>query len=335
MRAVRVHGCGGPDVLQTESLPRPTPGPDQVLVLLAACGVNFLDVLLRSGAIPRAGIYAGDFPYVVGSEAAGVIEMVGPEVRTLQVGDRVGICESGAAEIDGAYATHALASIDSVVKLPAEVSFQQAAAVLFQGLTAHALATSVYPLDERSTCLVHSAAGGVGSLLVQIAKLSGARVIAAASTPDKAALARDAGADIGLCYGDDVIEGVRHATGGQGVDVVYDAVGRDTFEMSLASLAPRGLLALYGQASGAPPPIDVARLLTGGSLFVTRVATGDYTRTCDEYRRRASDLFRWVSEGKVKARVYRSLPLKQADEAHRLLASRQTVGKLLLDPTTP
>ena len=251
MKAIRVHACGGPEAMALEDLSLPSPGRGQVLVAVKAAGVNLFDTQLRSG------LYKRDLPLTLGLEGAGIVEAVGADVDDIAVGDRVAFIFAA-----GSYATHTLAPAERVVPLPDKIGFEEAAAVLFQGLTAHYLATSTFALGPRSSCLVHSAAGGCGILLCQIAKIHGAEVIGAVSTPGKAAIAREAGADHVVIYAEeDFVAAVKRITTGRGVDVVYDAVGLDTYIRSMDCLRPRGLLALYGEASGVVPPIDPRELL--------------------------------------------------------------------------
>jgi len=322
MKAVRVHEFGGPEVLRYEELPTPAPGPEDALVRLEAIGVNFVDVY------QRLGWYKAPLPFIAGSEGAGVVEAVGSGVRDLRVGDRVAY-----AGVAGAYATHAVVPAARLVPLPAGVDTKQAAALMLQGMTAHYLSHTTYPLTPQDTALVHAAAGGVGLLLVQIAKMRGARVIGTVSTDAKAALAREAGADDVIIYRGDAFESeVKRLTGGRGVQVVYDSVGKTTFDQSLSCLAPLGYMVLYGQASGPVPPLDPQVLAQKGSLFLTRPTMGYYIMTREALLRRAGDVLGWAASGKLRVRIDRTLPLAQAAEAHRALASRATTGKLLLNP---
>jgi NADPH:quinone reductase len=305
-----------------EELPMPFPAAGQVLVAVKAAGVNLFDTQLRSGLYPR------DLPFTLGLEGAGLVEAVGPDVADIAVGDRVAFIFSA-----GSYASHTLAPAERVVPLPDKIGFEEAAAVLFQGLTAHYLATSTYPLGPDSRCLVHSAAGGCGILLCQIAKIRGAEVIGAVSTPEKAAVAREAGADHVVVYGEeDFAAAVKRITAGRGVDVVYDAVGLDTYVRSMDSLRPRGLLALYGEASGLVPPIDPRELLFRKSLFLTRAGLDHYIADRREMRARTDELFGWVVEGRLKQKVFRSYRLEDVADAHRAIESRGTAGKLLVMP---
>jgi len=322
VKAIRVHETGGPEVMRLEELPTPNPGQGQALVKVEAIGVNFVDIYNRSG------LYKNPLPFTPGSEGAGTVEGVGPGVTEVKVGDRVGW-----AQVGGSYATHVVAPAQKLILIPEGVNSRDAAAVLLQGLTAHYLATSTYPLKTGDSCLVHAAAGGVGRLLCQIAKQRGARVIGTAGSPEKAAIARDGGADEVILYREqDFVAEVRRLTGGAGVQVVYDMVGKDTFDGSLSSLARRGCLVLVGQASGPVPPLDPRVLNTKGSLYLTRPSLGDYTVTREELLARANDVLTWLSEGKLRLRVDRTYPLAEAAEAHRALEGRQTAGKVQLMP---
>ena len=322
MKAIRVHETGGPEVMRLEELPTPNPGQGQALVKVEAIGVNFVDIYNRSG------LYKNPLPFTPGSEGAGTVEGVGPGVTEVKVGDRVGW-----AQVGGSYATHVVAPAQKLILIPEGVNWMDAAAVLLQGLTAHYLATSTYPLKTGDSCLVHAAAGGVGRLLCQIAKQRGARVIGTAGSPEKAAIARDGGADEVILYREqDFVAEVRRLTGGAGVQVVYDMVGKDTFDGSLSSLARRGCLVLVGQASGPVPPLDPRVLNTKGSLYLTRPSLVDYTVTREELLARANDVLTWLSEGKLRLRVDRTYPLAEAAEAHRALEGRQTAGKVQLMP---
>jgi NADPH:quinone reductase len=320
MRAIRVHEPGGPEALTFEDVPLPSPGPGQARVRLHAIGVNFIDVYHRTG------LYKVPLPFTPGSEGAGVVSAVGPDVAA-RVGDRV--AWAGAL---GSYAEEAVVPAEKLVPIPDGLEWDDAAAAPLQGMTAHYLATDTHRLQASDTALVHAAAGGVGLLLVQVAKMKGARVIGTVSTPEKARLASEAGADEIIRYTeDDFLEGVQRLTGGRGVEVVYDSVGRSTFDRSLESLAVRGTLALYGQSSGVVPPVDPARLAVKG-VFLTRPTLWHYTATREELLGRARDVFSWVASGLLKLRVHRTFPLADAAEAHRMLESRQSVGKLLLIP---
>jgi NADPH:quinone reductase len=322
MRAVRVHEFGGPEVLRIDELPVPEPGPGEVRVRIEASGVNFIDIYFRSGQ------YKGALPLTLGQEAAGVVEAVGPGVSGVEVGNRVAY-----ASVQGSYAEQQIVPAERLVPVPEGVSSEQACAVLLQGLTAHYLAFSTYALRPGDTALVHAAAGGVGLLLVQIARRRGARVIGTVSTEAKAQLTREAGADDVILYTEeDFAAATRRLTGGRGVDVVYDSVGKTTFDQSLTCLRPRGVLALFGQSSGAVPPLDPQRLNAGGSLFLTRPTLGHHIATRDELLWRTNDLFGWMARGELSVRVDRSFPLAEAGAAQEALAGRGTSGKLLLIP---
>ena len=322
MKAVRVHEYGGPDVMKLEDLPTPTPGRGQALVRIEACGVNFVDVYHRTG------LYKFPLPFSLGQEGAGVVEAVGPDVSDVRAGDRVAW-----TGISGSYATHNLVPADRLVKLPASLSFNDGAAAMLQGLTAHYLACTTYPLKNGDTCVVHAAAGGVGLLLCQMAKRAGARVFGTVSTEGKAKLAREAGADEVILYTQQDFEAeVKRLTNGKGVPVVYDSVGKDTFEKSLNCLAPRGYLVLYGQSSGPVPPFDAQVLSQKGSLFLTRPTLASYITTREELLQRAGEVLGWIASGQLKLRVEKTFPLKEAAEAHRQLAGRLTTGKVLLIP---
>ena len=322
VKAIRVHSYGGPETMVLEELPRPSPGRDQVLVAVKAAGVNLFDTQLRSG------LYKRDLPLTLGLEGAGIVEAIGADVRDFASGDRVAFVFSA-----GSYATHTLAPAERTVPLPDTIGFEDAAAVLFQGLTAHYLATSTFALGPGSSCLVHSAAGGCGILLCQIAKIRGAAVIGAVSTPEKAAIARAAGADHVVVYAEeDFAAAVKRITGGRGVDVVYDAVGLDTYIGSMDSLRPRGMLALYGEASGLVPPIDPRELLFRKSLYLTRAGLDHYIADRHELRMRTDELFGWTAEGRLKQKVFRAYGLDEIAEAHRAIELRATTGKLLVIP---
>jgi len=320
MRAIRVHAPGDPEVLQLEELPDPQPGPGQVLVRVEAVGINFIEIYQRSGQYPLP------MPMTPGAEGAGVVEAIGEGVTSVAVGDRV-----ASVNLAGAYAELALAAADRVVKVPDGVTTRQAAAAMLQGLTAHYLAVSTRPLGPGDTCLVHAAAGGVGLLLTQIGKRRGARVIGTVSTAAKEALARQAGADEVIRYREqDFVAEVKRLTGGIGVDVVYDGIGRTTFEGGFQCLRPRGMMVLFGQASGAVAPFDPQLLNRGGSLFLTRPGLPHYIATPEELAWRAGEVLSWVRDGSLRLHVHRELPLTEAAEAHRLLGSGETIGKMLL-----
>ncbi len=322
MKAIRVHAPGGPEALRYEDVPQPTPGAGQLLVKVEATGVNFIDVYQRTGH------YKVELPFTLGQEAAGVVTAVGSGVTGVTVGARVAY-----AAVLGAYAEYATVPADRVVVLPDGVSSTQGAAVMLQGMTAHYLASTTYPLEPGDGCLVHAAAGGVGLLLCQIAKLRGARVIGTVSTREKAELARAAGADEVMLYTEQDFEAeVKRLTNGVGLQVIYDSVGKTTFEKGLNCLAPRGMMVLYGQSSGPVGPLDPQVLSQKGSLFLTRPTLVHYIATRAELVARAGELLGWIRKGILKVRIGRELPLAQAAEAHRLLEGRKTSGKVLLIP---
>jgi NADPH:quinone reductase len=320
VRIIQVSQTGGPAALASAETDRPEPAAGQVLVKVEAAGVNFVDTYHRSGLYPK------QLPFTPGSEGAGTVAALGPDVTGVAVGDRV-----GSVELVGAYAEYALAPADRLIPLPDGVSTEQAAAVLLQGMTAQYLVTGSYPIRKGDTVLVHAAAGGVGLLLTQLARAHGARVIATVSTPEKAELARGAGATDVLDY-EGFAQRVRELTDGEGVAAVYDGIGADTFEESLASLRVRGTMVLYGYSSGKPPLFDLHRLQTLGSLFITRPTMGDYLRTDEELRERAGAVLAAVADGSLRVRVHERYPLAEAARAHEDLESRRTTGKLLLIP---
>jgi NADPH2:quinone reductase len=323
MRAIVVEEQGGPEVLAVADVPDPTAAEGQAVVRLDAAGVNFIDVNQRSGA------YRASVPFVPGSEGAGTVAAVGAGVEGLAVGDRVGF----AAGVTGAYAEATAAPAERLVPIPDDVPTETAAAVLLQGMTAHYLVHSVCPLEDGDWCVVHAAAGGVGRLLVQLAAARGLRVIGTTSTAAKAEEARSAGAeDVVVRTERSLPDVVAERTGGRGVRVVFESIGRDTIDDSFASLARRGHLVVFGQSSGAPDPIPVRRLQQGGSLFVTRPGLIDYTATRDELLWRADEVLSAVADGRLDVRVHDRLPLERAAEAHRALESGTTTGKLLLVP---
>ena len=321
MKAIRVAHAGPPEALELVDLPMPTPGPGELLVRQRAIGVNFIDIYQRSGVYPVA------YPWTPGVEGAGVVEAVGDGVTLFAPDDRVAY-----ASATGTYAELAVVWADRAVSVPAGLSFHDACALMLQGMTAHYLATSTFPLQPGHAILVHAGAGGVGLLLTQLAKARGATVITTVSTPQKAALSRNAGADQVILYTQhDFAEQTRRIVPG-GVDVVYDAVGKTTFDRSLASLRPRGLLALFGGASGQVPPFDLQRLAAGGSLFVTRPTLAHYIANRDELTARARDLFEAHQRGALRTLIGAEYPLAQARHAHQALEARATTGKLLLIP---
>lgn len=322
MKAIRIHEYGGPEVMRLEDLPTPEPARGQVLVRVGAAGVNFIDTYQRSGQ------YTVPLPYVVGLEGAGVVEAVGPDAKDMEPGMRVAW-----TNVPGSYATHAVVPAEKAVPIPPGIETRQAAAVMLQGMTAHYLARSTWPLKRGDTCLVHAGAGGVGLLLTQLAKAAGARVLTTVSTEAKAALSRAAGADDVIFYTrEDFAEAVKRLTGGRGLQVVYDSVGRDTFEKSLACLAPRGMLALFGQSSGAVGPFDPQVLAANGSLFLTRPTLRHYVLTREELLGRAGDCFAGIASGALHVRIGAEFPLGEAARAHEELQGRRTTGKVLLIP---
>lgn len=324
MKAVRIHATGGPEVLRLEELPTPTPRAGEVLMCVEAAGVNFIDTYQRAGA------YKVALPFVPGQEAAGTVAALGAGVSGFKVGDRVGCFNGGGL---AAYAEYALAPAEKVVSLPTGVTTAQAAAVLLQGMTAHYLVCTTYPLGPGDTCLVHAAAGGVGLLLCQLAKRRGARVIGTVSTAEKEVLARAAGADEVIRYTEtDFVAAVQQLTGGTGVQVVYDSVGKATFTAGLGILVPRGMMVLFGQSSGPVDPLDPQVLNQRGSLFLTRPTLAHYVATRAELEQRTGDLFRWMQEGTLRVRIDRELPLARAGDAHVALTGRGTAGKVLLVP---
>ncbi|MFQ5828367.1 MAG: quinone oxidoreductase [Candidatus Methylomirabilia bacterium] len=328
MKSIRVHQYGGPEAMKLEELATPTPGPGEAVVKVEAAGVNFIDIYQRAGLYPRGGVLKGALPVLLGLEGAGTVEAIGSSVKEVKAGDRV--TWQG---VPGSYATHAVVPSDRLVVLPAKLSFQDGAAAMLQGMTAHYLAMTTYPLKPGESCLVHAAAGGVGLLLCQIAKMRGARVIGTVSTEAKAKLAREAGADEVILYTHQDFEaGVKRLTNGKGLPVVYDSVGQTTFDKSLNCLAPRGYLVLYGASSGPVPPFDPQILNTKGSLFLTRPSLVHHVATREELLQRAGEVLGWIADGKLRLRVERTYPLAEAGEAHEALAGRQTTGKLLLLP---
>jgi NADPH2:quinone reductase len=320
MKSIQVKVPGGPEKMELVEVPKPTPGPQQALVRIAASGVNFIDVYFRTG------LYKADMPITLGSEGAGTVEAVGADAGEFAPGDRVAY-----AMARGSYAEYALVPAALLVKIPGGINFQTAAAAMLQGMTAHYLTHSTYALKSGDTCLVHAAAGGVGGLTVQMAKMLGARVFGTVSTEAKARIAREAGVDEAILYTERDFEAeVKRFTSGRGVDVVYDSVGKTTFEKSLNCLRPRGLLALFGQSSGPVPLFDPTILNGKGSLFLTRPSLGHYVLTREELLWRAGDVLSWVASGKLRLRIDRTYPLADAAAAHRDLESRKTAGKLVL-----
>ncbi|MEA2317841.1 MAG: NADPH:quinone reductase [Solirubrobacteraceae bacterium] len=322
MRGIVVTRTGGPEVLEPRDLPDPEPGPGQVLVDVEAIGVNYRDIYEREGAGP----YSAEPPFVAGVEGAGTVAAVGEGVSDVSPGDRVAWTNG-----NGSYAERIALDADRVVPVPDGVPTEVAAAALLQGMTAHYLATSTYPVKDGETVLAHAGAGGVGLLLTQIVKLRGGRVITTTSTEEKAQLSRAAGADEVIGY-DGFAARVRELTGGEGVAAVYDGVGAATFDDSLASLRPRGYMVLYGAASGPVPPVDPQRLNTGGSLFLTRPSLQHYASARDEMLMRAGEVFGWIADGALEVRIGARYPLEQARQAQEDLAARRTTGKLILVP---
>jgi NADPH2:quinone reductase len=316
MKAVFVEQNGGVENLKYADMPKPSPGPGQALVKIAASGVNYIDVYIRMG------LYPAPLPAVLGSEGAGTVEAVAPDVTGLAPGDRVAY-----AMARGSYAEYAVVPAWQLVKIPAAIDFQSAAAAMLQGMTAHYLTHSTYPLKSGDSCLIHAAAGGTGLLVVQMAKMRGARVIATVGTAEKAKLAKDAGADEVIVYTEEDF-----VTRAKGVHVVYDSVGKSTFLKSLDCLRPRGMLVSFGNASG--PVADFAPLLLSqkGSLFLTRPTLANYSATPEELAWRAGDVLNWVGQGKLKLHIHRVYPLADTAQAHRDLEGRKTTGKLLLTP---
>lgn len=322
MKAILVKEYGGPEVLAYQEVPAPSPSSGEALVKLEAVGVNYIDIYHRTG------LYPSTVPFTPGMEAAGTVHSVGPGVTQVSVGDRVAY-----AMAKGSYTEYAVVPAWRLVKVPAGMELQTAAAAMLQGMTAHYLTTSTYPVKRGDAVLVHAAAGGVGLLLIQMAKRLGARVIGTVSTEAKAELARQAGADEVVLYSwQDFEQEVKRWTSGGGLQVVYDSVGKDTFLKSLNSLAPRGMLALFGQSSGPVPPFDLGLLAQKGSLFVTRPSLAHYAATRDELLWRAGEVLGWIASGALKLRVEKTFPLAEAAEAHRQLEGRKTTGKVLLIP---
>jgi NADPH2:quinone reductase len=322
MKAVRIHAPGGPEALRYDDVPELTAKDGEAIVKVDAAGLNYIDVYYRTG------LYKADLPITLGMEAGGTVTAVGPNVSDVKVGDKVAY-----TGVPGAYAQYAAVPAARLVTLPAGLSTRQGAAAMLQGMTAHYLACSTYPLKSGDTCLVHAAAGGVGLLLCQIAKMRGARVIGTVSTQEKAKLAREAGADDVILYTTQDFEAeVKRITGGKGLQVVYDSVGKTTFDKGFNCLAPRGMMALYGQSSGPIGTFDPQILGAKGSLFLTRPSLVAYTASRQELLQRAGDILGWIRDGKLKLRTEFEFPLKDAAEAHRALEGRRTTGKVLLMP---
>jgi NADPH2:quinone reductase len=322
MKAIQVKQVGGPEAMELVELPVPQPKANEAVVKLAASGVNFIDVYFREGR------YKTPLPSVLGQEGAGIVTAVGAEAMSVKVGDRVAW-----AGLQGSYAEFAAVPADRLVPIPQEVSEREAAAVMLQGMTAHFLSHDAYTLKKGETVLVHAAAGGVGLLLVQMAHNIGARVIATVSTDEKAKLAREAGVDDVILYTQVDFEAeTKRLTGGKGVDVVYDSVGKTTFDKGLNVLRPRGMMVLFGGSSGAVPPFDLVTLSQKGSLYVTRPSVLNYIATRPELVTRSDALFGMMTSGKLKLRIEHTYPLAEAQQAHRDLEGRKTTGKLLLIP---
>lgn len=322
MKAIRIAQYGGAEVLRFEDVDAPEPGDGQVRVAIEAAGVNFIDTYHRTGLYPL------DLPLTLGLEGAGTVNAVGAGVTGLAEGDRVAW-----KSVAGSYAEQVVANEDDVVKIPGAVATKTAAAVMLQGLTAHYLVNSTYPIREGDTCLIHAAAGGVGLLLVQMAKMRGARVIGTTSTDEKAALARGAGADDLILYTEQDFEAeVQRLTNGQGVEVVYDSVAKATWEKSINCLKPRGYMVFFGNASGPVPPIDPLLLSQKGSIYLTRPTLNDYTQTREEYLQRTAEVMSWLQDGALDVRIGEEHPLANAADAHTRLEGRQTTGKVLLIP---
>jgi NADPH2:quinone reductase len=322
MKAIRVLETGGPEKLSYSDVPTPEPGPGEVRVRIEAIGLNFIDIYFRTG------LYKSLLPFTPGMEAAGTVEAIGNNVSLVKPGDRVAY-----AGTMGSYAEYSLVNETQLVPLPDGVGFREAAAVMLQGITAHYLTHSTFPLKRGDTLLVHAAAGGVGLLLIQVAKMIGAQVIGTVSTEEKASLARKAGADHVILYTrDDFEQEVKRLTAAVGVDVVYDSVGKTTFEKGLNCLKRRGMMVLFGQSSGSVAPFDPGSLNAKGSLYVTRPGMAHYIATREELVWRTGDILKWVAEKRLNVRIDKIYPLKEAGRAHEVLESRQTAGKVLLQP---
>jgi len=322
MKAIVVSKTGGPEALEYEDVPKPAPQPNEALIEIKAIGVNFIDVYFREGRYPSK------LPFTVGQEAAGVVSAVGADVKNVKVGDRVAY-----TGLQGSYAEFAAVAAERLVKFPDSVSFEQAAALMLQGMTAHYLVKSAYPLKSGETALIHAAAGGVGQLLVQMAKMIGSQVIATAGTDEKVEIAKSRGADHAINYSKrDFVAETKQISGGKGVHAVYDGVGKTTFEGGLDVLRPRGYMVLFGGSSGAVPPFDPIKLSQKGSLFLTRPTLGHYIATREELERRASEVMGWVGSGKLKINIGHTYKLSEAAKAHEDLEGRKTTGKLLLIP---
>jgi NADPH2:quinone reductase len=322
MKAMRVHKHGGPEVLTLEEIPVPEPKTGEARVKIEAIGVNYIDVYQRTGLYPL------QTPFTLGTEGAGIVDAVGPNVTEVKKGERVGY-----AMIPGSYAEYAIVPAARLVPIPPNIDARSAAALMLQGMTAHYLTHSTYPLKKGETALLHAAAGGVGLLLIQIVKQLGATVIGTVSTEAKAKLAKEMGADHLILYTqNDFLAEVKKLTDGHGVNVVYDSVGQTTFDKSLDCLRPRGYLVLFGQSSGPVPPFDPGKLAAKGSLFLTRPSLAHYTLDRAELLQRANDLFTWTASGKLKLRMEKTFRMAEAAEAHRQLEGRKTTGKVILLP---
>jgi NADPH2:quinone reductase len=322
MKAIQVPKCGGAEVLTLIEVPTPKPKPNEVLVKISAAGVNYIDCYFREGRYPATP------PFILGQEASGVVSEVGSDVKDFKPGDRVAY-----TGITGAYAEYEAVPADRLVRVPAGITDHQAAAAMLQGMTAHYLTRSTYPLKKGDVALIHAAAGGVGLLLVQMSKNLGARVIATVSTEEKAKLAREAGADEVIFYTQQDFEAeTKRLTDGKGVHVIYDGVGKTTFDQDLNVLRPRGYLALFGASSGPVPPFDLTKLSQKGSLFITRPTLVHHIASHEELQQRAGDVLNMIASGKLKLRIEHLYPLRDAQQAHRDLEGRKTTGKLLLIP---
>ena len=322
MKAVRVHRYGGPEVLTNDDIPIPEPKAGEARVKIEASGLNFIDIYQRTGLYPL------QTPFTLGVEGAGIVDTVGPDVTEVKKGDRVGY-----AMIPGSYAEYAIVPAARLVPIPPAIEARSAAALMLQGMTAHYLTHTTYPLKKGETALVHAAAGGVGLLLIQVAKQLGANVIGTVSTEAKAQLAKEAGADYVILYTQtDFLAEVKKLTDNRGVHAVYDSVGQSTFDKSLDCLRPRGYMVLFGQSSGPVPPFDPGKLAVKGSLFLTRPSLAHYTLDRKELLHRANDLFGWMESGKLKLRIEKTFPLAEAADAHRRLEGRKTTGKVILQP---
>ena len=322
MKAIRAQAAGGPEVLRYEEVPRPEPKPGEAVVKVEAAGLNYIDVYFRTGA------YKASFPLTLGQEGAGTVAAVGPGVTEVRVGDRV-----ASVNMAGSYAEYAAVPAEKLVPVPEGVGFAQAAAAMLQGMTAQYLATSTYPLKSGDTCLVHAGAGGVGQLLCQVARIRGASVIATAGGQEKTDIALKAGANEVIDYeAEDFEEQVKRITGGRGVQVVYDSVGKTTFDKGLNCLARRGMMVLFGQSSGGVGPVDPQVLNQKGSIYLTRPSLFHYVALREELLELSSQVLGWIRDGVLKLTIFREMPLSRAAEAHRMLEARQTAGKVLLIP---